>query len=97
MRVSIWRQFSSNHSNSFTVIGTFKTPEIAYTVADRLRTILVEIAQWYEADPEWAANYQELGLLSPPEVEYSEQYGIAWGQNQSTGLSTANARRIVSL
>jgi hypothetical protein len=37
MRVTLWQEFSSNHSSDFTVVGEFPTPEAAQEAARRLR------------------------------------------------------------
>jgi hypothetical protein len=47
MRVSIWQQFSSNHSGHFWVVGTFKTVEDAQKAYDELRAMLTEIDRWH--------------------------------------------------
>jgi len=46
MRVSIWQQFSSNHSTHFTVVGRFASPEAATKAADELLKLMNAIAQW---------------------------------------------------
>jgi hypothetical protein len=43
MRVSIWQQFSSNHSSFFTVAGIFKTVELAEKATHELRSIIKTI------------------------------------------------------
>jgi len=45
MRLSIWQQFSSNHSANFEIVGTFKTEELAHQAAEELREISRAIAQ----------------------------------------------------
>jgi hypothetical protein len=82
MHISIWQQFASNHSNGFTIVGTFQEPEVAQKAADELRRILVEIAAWY-AHPENANQIEEFYVQLfrppiPPEVEIGQRYGIEW-------------------
>jgi hypothetical protein len=36
MKITLWQQFSSNHSGSFTVVGNFGTPEEAEKIATQL-------------------------------------------------------------
>jgi hypothetical protein len=43
MRVSIWQQFSSNHSSSFTVVGQFASVEEANAAAKEFRELLVQV------------------------------------------------------
>jgi hypothetical protein len=79
MRVSIWRQFSGNHSSGFVMIGVFATVEAAERAADALRQILDSIAAWSQS-PEGA----RWGGLSreprPPEIELADQYGFSWNE-----------------
>ncbi len=57
MRISIWRQWSSNHSAAFTVMGKFQTIEEAQQAGDTLKNILTEVARWKQKDREekWQA------------------------------------------
>jgi hypothetical protein len=79
MRISIWQQFSSNHSSHFTIVGRFPSEQEAQEAAEKFRHILTTIAKFYEEDPEWSEIYHEQNLISPPEVEFSEQYQVEWG------------------
>ena len=45
MKISIWRQFSSNHSGGFTVIGKFQSKEEADKLADEIRTLIKTIKE----------------------------------------------------
>ena len=49
MQIHIWRQFSSNHSADFTLVGEFETPERAHVVADEMRLLIKNITKWYES------------------------------------------------
>jgi hypothetical protein len=81
MKISLWQQFSSNHSASFTVVGTFETPEAAYLAAEEIRRLLAGIVNYY-ADPEHKPIldqfWNEGGVLSltPVEQEFAQKYGI---------------------
>lgn len=82
MRLSIWQQFSSNHSGSFTVVGRFATEDAARTAAEMLREIIQRIDAWYD-DP---ANEEQiekggptgLRILSPVEAEVKQEYDLEW-------------------
>lgn len=43
MRVSIWQQFSSNHSSRFTVVGRFTSLEEANAAAGELRDLIAQV------------------------------------------------------
>ena len=45
MKVSIWQQFSSNHSNGFAVVGKFKNLEDTKNAAEQFRTIIKTIRE----------------------------------------------------
>jgi hypothetical protein len=84
MKISVWQQWASNHSASFTVVGKFKSAEVAAKAADTLRSILLTIAEWYKR-PENAnlrKQWEEGEQLppSPPEVEFARQYGVEWNE-----------------
>lgn len=44
MKLSLWQQFSSNHSAGFSLIGQFKTAEEATQAVAVIRGILEKIA-----------------------------------------------------
>ncbi len=48
MKISIWQQFSSNHSADFTLVGQFESSEWAKTVAEEIRHIIHSIGWWWE-------------------------------------------------
>lgn len=82
MRLFIWREFSSNHSARFTVVGIFESAEKAMQAAGELRRITKTIKDWYEK-PE---NSEALDALnygvqepSPPEMQFAMQYDVDWG------------------
>lgn len=68
MRVSIWQQFSSNHSSKFTVVGRFGSPEQAEAVAQKLREWMKTIF--------WAEK--PLGRLTETELKISRDYDLEW-------------------
>ncbi len=81
MKLSIWRQFSSNHSGNFTIIGRFSTAEEAEIAAAKIRDIWLQIADWREAnftaDGQWKA-YWNGDITVPLEEKFSSEVGIAW-------------------
>jgi hypothetical protein len=86
MRVSIWQQFSSNHSADFTVVGVFNTPEAANKAAEELRDVLRTIQNWYR-QPEneevieklhGLTNEQGAPVPTPIETELGKRYGFEW-------------------
>jgi hypothetical protein len=54
MKLTLWQQFASNHSNSFTLVGVFPTPEDAQAAAERLRKFLNHYIEWYKLHPDEA-------------------------------------------
>jgi hypothetical protein len=79
MRVSIWRQFSSNHSNSFVVVGKFATPEQAQQVAEQLRADIKTVNDFWNSLSE--ADYETWHALratkpTPPEEALKAKYGL---------------------
>ncbi|MBZ0318507.1 MAG: hypothetical protein K8L91_18990 [Anaerolineae bacterium] len=74
MRISIWQQFASNHSNSFTVVGEFESVEDAQNAADKLRASLQPILDWYDTNPEIEFNADPI----PPELAIGKSYGVEW-------------------
>lgn len=93
MKLSIWQQFSSNHSANFMVVGEFESAEWAEVVADELRLMLADISAWWSRFGDWDDRsriedaVKESGGLCPPEIRYKAQFGIEkWGKG-SRGVS----------
>lgn len=85
MKISIWQQFSSNHSASFTVVGEFESPERAKEVADELRAIVAIIASfWDDLDEagkkDWRATIEQ-GGVTPPEEKFRDKYQVEWARS----------------
>jgi hypothetical protein len=70
LRVSIWRQFASNHSNGFQVVGQFESVEAAAAATAILRDMLHLIIQfrtdYWQEDPTW------------PEYDFAEKFQVEW-------------------
>ncbi|HLY25440.1 MAG TPA: hypothetical protein VKQ72_03810 [Aggregatilineales bacterium] len=82
MRISIWQQFSSNHSGAYYVVGNFQSVEAARNAYDELRRIVSEIYKWLRENPEEIETTQKSsqnGLL-PPEIAFAQQYDVEWPQ-----------------
>ena len=77
MKVSIWRQFSSNHSSYFTVMGRFRTHEEALKVAEELREFQRQVSASEYVDTDW-------GPWTIAEFEFADKHNIDWGDNPST-------------
>lgn len=84
MKLSIWQQFSSNHSSRFTIVGEFDSRTDAEKAAVTIRDILKRIADWN------AAHHNDEGMddfwnsgdwwekPTPIEQEIADEYGITW-------------------
>jgi uncharacterized lipoprotein YehR (DUF1307 family) len=48
MKLSIWQQFSSNHSANFTTVGQFESAEWAQEALKEVQEIIQNIAWWHE-------------------------------------------------
>jgi hypothetical protein len=78
MRLSIWQQFSSNHSGFFIVVGVFESPDAAQTATRRIKEMLYDIDTWHRQHPQTAASHQTEPY--PPEKAIAEEYDIQWPQ-----------------
>jgi HEAT repeat protein len=80
MRISMWQQFGSNHSSSFTVVGVFETPEAAQRAAIEIQQIVAILAAWYDEHPEEAIEILSSGtqIPSPAEIEMGKRFGFEW-------------------
>jgi len=76
MKVSFWHQFSSNHSGSYRIIGTFASHTLAqhaYTTLNELMLKIIELNR----PPERSNNFAPTQV----EIEYGHKYGIEWGES----------------
>lgn len=71
MHITIWQQFSSNHSSHFTVVGEFATEADAQFVYEEWRKLISQIQAWQKIHP-----HEQ--VISQPEQDYSDNYGIQW-------------------
>jgi hypothetical protein len=82
MKLSIWRQFSSNHSGSFSLVGRFATEDTAREAAAKLSELARRIDEWH-ANPVNQNWYEQEALndlrpLTPSEAAIPQEYGIEW-------------------
>lgn len=82
MRLSIWPQFSSNHSAGFTLVGAFETPEQAKQAAAQLNHDLNSICDWFRRPENEELRASIEGEAITPatavEAEIAEKYGVVW-------------------
>ena len=83
MRISIWQQFGSNHSASYTVVGKFADLASANNAQEELNKILERLKIWWtqqltDTDSQEWQNLVEVGGLTPLEEEFSRHYDVEW-------------------
>ena len=71
MKISIWQQFSANHSSDFTLIGEFPDMEQATHAFQELDSLVKEIDAWNEIH-----SVEYLGLPTPIEYEAGRRYDV---------------------
>lgn len=77
MRISIWQQWASNHSSSYSIVGCFESPEHARKAAVTVDGVVKDFIEWYER-PE-NADLDMLPWDAPPtavEAELIRKYGL---------------------
>jgi hypothetical protein len=94
MRVSIWQQFSSNHSGGFSLIGEFKTIEEAENAVAIMKSMISMIAKWYKDHfEELDKQLRKFSILplTPVEEELAKQYGLTqWEYSVDWAETEAN-------
>jgi hypothetical protein len=80
VKLSIWQQFSSNHSGWFWVVGTFETIEQAQNSYEDIRQMLFSIDKWHRDHREESSALQRAGNTNPvpSEVEFAAKYQVRW-------------------
>ncbi len=78
MRLLIWHQFASNHSNDYAIVGKFETVEAAQHAYDEMHHILKTIADWCKAYRDQSGWHWTSYDLTPSEMAFAEQYGVKW-------------------
>ena len=72
MKISVWRQFSSNHSSYFTVMGRFRTHEEAMKVAEDLREFQRNLR-------DSILNRQSVDNQGLAVYEFTKKHNLDWG------------------
>lgn len=75
MKLTIWQQFSSNHSASYTVVGVFASVQEAKQARQKIMAIHEENANWYRDRDLYPLSLKK---PSPIEAKYAAQYGFDW-------------------
>ncbi len=103
MHISIWRQFSSNNSANFVVVGEFQTPQQAQEANEEILHLLRGIAEWYER-PENDAIRRKIGPpnrldtpLTPIEESYRTKYDIEWGDPIDWAIISSDIHEAVEI
>jgi hypothetical protein len=74
MKLTIWQQFSSNHSATYTIVGVFPSPEAAKAAGEKIRNIVERIANEAKGNP-------TAGMIpSDFEQQTGAEYGFLWKQ-----------------
>jgi hypothetical protein len=73
MKVTLWQQFSSNHSNSFNVVGVFESIKDASNAQVRLKKLIGDITKWRDDNPSQFA-------ITEPERKIAEEFNINWDE-----------------
>jgi hypothetical protein len=89
MKLTLWQQFSSNHSAAFTVVGVFADADKAEAAARTIREVVEKLHEFYRRRfpdagdfLEWAEEI-DIRFLSVFEIEMRQKYKIrpnAWTQ-----------------
>lgn len=74
MKLSIWQQFSSNHSASYMIVGVFDDEKTAQTAGEKTLKIIKEIREWYLSNDMTNFGWK----LNPIEEKYAKEYDIEW-------------------
>lgn len=86
MQLTLWQQFTSNHSSGYTVIGRFESADAAHKAGEQLRDILTQIATWHQAYYEQHGVYFGAHHVPPPptpiEEQLAQRYAIEWDWEQ---------------
>lgn len=70
MKVTIWQQFNSNHSSSYTVVGQFDTTETAQRAYRAFYQLFTGILQERASTPH--------DIMTPAERSFSQDHNIRW-------------------
>lgn len=82
MKITLWQQFSANHSSSFTIVGTFSSIDEAQKAETIFREMFDSILEWQE----YERNNRYADIVNPnaptfPETEYAAKYDLDWNEH----------------
>jgi hypothetical protein len=78
MKLTIWQQFSSNHSGFFWIVGEFPSYEDAKVAQAKIQELLHSIEEWRLNNVDALSKYE--GKLLPPEKRAAKKYSVEWPQ-----------------
>jgi hypothetical protein len=76
MKITLWQQFSSNHSADYTIVGVFATEEVAKHASETIRKMVVEVQQWIIDNPNLSQTLRS--KPTPIEEQYAQKYDFDW-------------------
>jgi hypothetical protein len=81
MKLTLWQQFSSNHSANFTVVGQFETVEEAQRAEDEINRFTRDVLTYWQglSEEERAAKWDRVWQhceLTPPEIKWRDELGL---------------------
>src|SRR5258706_3866109 len=96
MRVSLWQQFSSNHSAGFSLVAEFKSIEEAEKAHSAILAIISAIAKYYEEHwEELDKALRKEGMVAPTPIErdLARQYNLlSWDYSVDWASTEADKR-----
>jgi hypothetical protein len=99
MQISLWQQFSSNNSTSYTVVGVFDSAESVQRASRTLSLIGQQIKDWYEKHPQAFDQWDE-GWPYPPstvEQQIGQEYGFDWKEGADWPFNNVEIRILNNL
>lgn len=89
MRLTIWQQFSSNHSSRFTIVGKFPSEQEAKRAYAFWLDFIVKVQEYYRTQLDPNRYLDEPAPLSPIEEEFIAKYGLKeWYEQPIDWLGT---------
>ena len=93
IRLTIWRQFSANHSSGFTIVGEFETAVQAQEAATEIAQILATVSDWHGQNGSLPMDMRSEPV--PIELEIGEKYGVDWKMHHNWIMPQSNLERAV--
>jgi hypothetical protein len=78
MKLTIWQQFSSNHSGNYTIVGIFATSDDAKHAGKEIRTIVQQISNYISENWETVHASRDVSEI---EKTIAQKYGFVWEQS----------------